>query len=441
MSSIYYSVPKSIDEILKYPDYPIIKERLVRVSNPTLVYVNQSQILEDFPWLKTVRSGKRYTENIEKIIQRWLCSVGGVISKPHLQENEVNLTITSYGGEITAYRPLRYGRASIVEAGYISSDDDKDTSRFGLVDVKGCGVAADQRPRLGKRSNGLMLLPDAILELINRTLIHKLFSVSRSAIECLPFYGIVDLGIQGYRPYFKNPLPCVTLVRQAHIRAPYNNELPYYGSVEERVKNDIELFLRSFGVTSAPASCAFCIWTENGSMRATLDGEDVTTIPEDMLEYFLEKLELRPPQVFRMSNVQICRECGLSPLRARLVDFGHYTIYDNFHGHHLITMVEDRPMNFGQFLHKEGGETWVQPSRECRVGRPLQGTGGMSELVEQYLGLTEEFSEASKQGLIPNPMCVAAHFAAEIMSGKLKGSNELFEAVNDVVKRSIPWAY
>ncbi|MGB5870406.1 MAG: hypothetical protein WBH04_09410 [Albidovulum sp.] len=47
------------------------------------------------------------------------------------------------------------------------------------------------------------------------------------------------------------------------------------------------------------------------------------------------------------------------PIQATLVDFGHYTAEPDYTGHHLLTLVHDRPLNWGSFL-RDSDPGWVR---------------------------------------------------------------------------------
>lgn len=101
----------------------------------------------DYDALRRRAGAKRCNELIDKLILDEL----SFISESQLVNNDANFSIATGKRTCLVNRPPDYGRAALFQ------------SSFGLLDVKGIGVAPDRAPSLGQYSTGLPDLPEAVI--------------------------------------------------------------------------------------------------------------------------------------------------------------------------------------------------------------------------------------------------------------------------------------
>ncbi len=401
--------------------------RMVRVqtlSPKSVLYVNEFALRRDFSFLGDVLDCREF-----------VARVGSILSEPNFDAPDVNLPPDRGCVEATCLRPPRYGRAGVVDAREILGICGNGGQA--LVDVKGIGVAPGNTPLPCNRRTGLLTVLDAIQELINQVLLDGIFEREGVDVACNEIYGITFAGIYGYSQYFRDFVPCVSLLRRAHLRNADNNELSPFGSEENAAKVRIERLLRRYGVTSAPAQCALRVWEENGMLKATLDGNDLTGhIPEKLLRYHFEVVGLEIPQTIRFVNIQTAGPISAEPLSARLIDLGHYTVLSSFGDHHLVTVVSDRPLNWGQLFRNDGPD-WVEPDPGCVVNAEALGKGSFADNVLDQLPLSSLMRQSQRNGTIPGSMRQAGHLTAAWLSSALP-AEEISLAAIDFARATLP---
>lgn len=345
-------------------DEPAITSESVKVlRGARIVWFDGDAVRRDFG--RSVRGGLSE-------LRRFVLANAAIISTRQTEPNEVNENVPVSGEPRLAYRPPNYGRALVVEARDIRGEDADVDMRgpiVGLLDIKGAGVAPDRRPTLRLHSTGLLLLNQAIEEVLYQKIIETVFQSEQIDVRGVPVYAIVDLGFRGRVPE-SGMVPCASLVRRAHRRHPGGLELPALGSPAQKLQLVIELVLRRYGITSVNIGTTLKLMRD---LRGRLDhrygeGRAVGVEPPH-LELLLRELgvDLAPGEsmLFEGLNVQTTREVTAYPPRARIVDFGHYNVADRFKNP-LFSLVRDRFLNWGGALWPSNPD-WVSPDPTRRI--------------------------------------------------------------------------
>lgn len=318
-------------------------EPIRRVSGAKVLWADYGRIARDIPGLSRASAPQ---------IERWLIKRTAVISETQSEQSKVNDHVASTRLARRAFRPPHYGRSLIVEVGADEPSAEpvaRQSSAGIFVDVKGCGVGNRKKPRLVMDANGLLSLPHAFRELITQGLIEGLFEKLGIAISGVPVYAVIDLGFWatfygGYR------LPAALMVRRAHLRR-WNRELPAKRSVEHRIKLQIEVLLRCFGLTSCTSATKLCLRRGNDGHLSYKYGEteEFKDLPRTCAVDDLS-FDDRGLAEFDCVNVQLTSEFGGEPLYAQLVDFGQYQPLET-PARPLATLVSDRFLNWGGMIY------------------------------------------------------------------------------------------
>jgi hypothetical protein len=405
-------------------DHDSTCEAFAVVAGSRLIYVNKPALRSDLSLVSP------HCKLADECLDSWLLAAGSVISQANAKPNDVNSLPQLTDRKRIGYRPPRYGRAAVFDVPLTMAESI--VSQIGLaVDVKGCGVDADQNPSRVRRGSGTLLLHEAIQELLNSRLLSRVFEQSKLDVTSLPIYALVDLGIVGWCSYFATEMPCVTMLRRAHLRPTGNDEIPSAGSDEELAKHQIELALRRFGISSAPISCSLDILGQGENLALIKNGELIPGVPPVHITRLLLELGIRAPCKIRMTNVQLTRGTKINPLSATLVDFGHYTSESTFVGHHLVTLVNDRPFNWGLFL-RETDADWVQPEQGSLVNQKLLGPVQYPAELAKELGY-----ELAFRRLRPGVELAAVKLALKIQRRHL-GVDELEREISAFIDQAIP---
>jgi len=330
---------------------------VLRLSRARVVTANYAVIQHDFPELRddsllglrpglTRLHGPDRAAAIHQLIDTWLLANAGIISERQAAQTQVNTPIEHTGETVTAYRPPLYGRALVVPtAAPIAGTQVKVR---GLLDLKGTGVAPDQSPAQRHHSNGLMTLGDALKDLVFQWLIDEIFQHAAPHFWTVPVYAVLDLGFDAI---FRNGehRPAGMQIRRAHARPPHG-DLPMPGSPEEQVRLEIEMLLRSYGISSCGASTAIRVEGREGHLEV-FQGPDRLSGLTDEQRSRLRKLTRfkSKPLYFEGINIQLARGVRLNPSRAQVVDFGHYAARADFR-HPVVNLVRGRLLNWGGAL-------------------------------------------------------------------------------------------
>jgi hypothetical protein len=373
-------------------DEPLTKPEPCRtVASATVIWADYDLILRDFPHLHSIARVSSYSAGSPQErpdIDAWLLRHAAVVSEAQLQNNIANEPIPLAGPTRTSYRPPRYGRAAVIQlrdSPPEQQSSDACEEPAGLLDVKGCGVTADQVPSQAFHRTGLLALSEAFRELSLQMIIERLFQRLGLDVRGVGLYAVLDLG-------FRKTVEGGTfqragaIVRRAHRRPPMNKELPDYDSDEHRIKLRIEFILRRMGLTSSNPIGRFRIRREEGGLLRSYVGVHPKDFSPRALERLLRSLGLRAPVEFDVVNVQLVREARLTPLSAEIVDFGHYHAGDGRCTVPLVSFVKDRPLDWGGIID-EATMRLLDADPRLSVHLPTVGTMPTPPGVFEAVGL------------------------------------------------------
>jgi hypothetical protein len=351
---------KSIDEL---EQNGVLEEMVIRVKDARIAYINYDLLKHDFPQLQSLEN--RFPDlkklkplaqkrAIEAIIEDWLIQNTAFISENQAGQTRVNTEIITQNEKVKAYRPPGYGRALVFSVEEndkcleVNNENSEKTTENRLLDVKGIGVAANKKPSSATHSNGLNRLGFALFELLMQELLQRIFIHSKSQIETLPIYGIIDLGFdEKSKKYGKSPASL--LVRRAHRRPQNSGGLFPYGSTEQHVQLEIELLLRKYGITSVNDVTMLKISKQDGQLKIRYGEQLIDFFSQEQLNeiekvsHFKDGMETL---CFDGINIQHTHQIGLNPVRATLVDFQSYNIQAQF-TNPLLCLVSDRLLRWG----------------------------------------------------------------------------------------------
>jgi hypothetical protein len=286
-------------------DDGIRPDRAYALRDARLLFADHELLQHDFPWLRG---------RTPEFRERWLLDRAAVMSATQVGQEEVNTPIATCGDPRPAWRPTRYGRALVVP---------------GLLDVKGAGAGADRPPTLDTHGNGLLLLRDGLREVLFQWIVDEIFHRAEPRLWTVPVYGVIDCGFDA-KTQAGTTEPAGLIVRRAHRRSPGNVDLPARGSRDEEVKFEIELLLRSYGITSANRGTRFLL-REDEYLQVYYSGVEQERLGEAEAAVVRGWMRGRPVVAADGVNIQTVRELELDPeCRTQLVDFGHYQVRDRF---------------------------------------------------------------------------------------------------------------
>ncbi|MDC8004686.1 hypothetical protein POV27_11545 [Aureisphaera galaxeae] len=392
------------------------QETVVQVETAKVVFANYPLLMHDFPQLSETEllkrnpslatmHGKKRTQRIHNLIDKWLLRHGGYVSTQQAKGTTVNSKIETGSNQTNAYRPPHYGRAlvfsiqdTITCLGPFTEIGEQMHDK-GLLDIKGVGVAPDKTPSNKTHSSGLMPLRGCYKELFIEQLIHQIFRHEKSNHRTTPIYAIVDLGFD--RTVLKTRIeeakgklveeietlhqPSGLLFRRAHNRVVGNVDLPKYGSQHYELTKEIELMLRKYGMTSAstpsrlmlcPKEDGFDLWHGRFKQNELKDGA-----VKNYLSVVSKKIP--EPVTFDGINVQLTGELRSDPLGGILVDFDHYHIHESFEN--PILFMSAKYMCWGDLCwpHHKG---FVQPNKHVSIPyHLLEGEGEVMGFPEYEL--------------------------------------------------------
>jgi hypothetical protein len=423
-------------------------ECVTHLSNARVVFADYARLQRDFPrlgeaWQLRARPDlaaldpAQREQTIHAAIDAWLLRNAAVISTAQAAQAVVNTPISTTGEGLTACRPPLYGRALVTslaegrralppaEAAVWLDEPD------GLLDVKGAGVAPGVVPAPQAHANGLLALGEALTNVAFREVIELIFRRAGTGLTTIPEYAVIDLGFD-IRDHYGPLTPAGMQVRQAHRRPPGGGELPAAGSPEQRVKLEAELLLRHYGLTSASLATGFVLEErEDGRLDITYAGKPAAPhTPEQIAEIRRITRYAGGRLTFEGVNVQLAREVALNPTRARLVDFGHYSVHEGFTAP-LLSLVRNRLLRWGGALRPDDPR-YVQPSPHLRLA--IEDWGTPAEAAQQHA------VPGHAELVWPRPFVRGFELAHGFRSGTLSGAEvraRLDEMVAGVARR---WA-
>jgi len=386
-------VLRTVDEV----DDPWMRTDEVRgVRGARVVFADHDLLRHDFPALATKTDGER---------EEWLAAHAGVVSVAQTLHGGANTRIDAEDERRPVWRPLGYGRAVIVAA----RDRGWDAGApCGLLDIKGAGVAAGRVPSLGYHSTGLCTLREVLREVLFQSLIDAIFARAAPSLWTLPVYGVLDPGF-GVRTSSGETVPAGMLVRRAHRRQA-SGELPRRGSAAERIKLEIELLLRHYGVTSSNRGTRFSFERGGAGVRVRYAGGALIEPDATQQRLIAERIGDAPlPLACDGVNVQLTRELHASPdMRAQVVDFGHYEMRARFE-HPLVSLIREDFIRWGAALWPHDA-AFVHPHpalcvREDAWGAVQGRSGGAADLGrtgnDRPAMLADALARAFRAGTMP----------------------------------------
>jgi len=382
-------------------------ETVYAVPGARVVFANHELLRHDFPALRAADA---------TTIERWLLDNAAFLSEPQCQPSEVSDGIdTSLARTTLAYRPPRYGRAVVVS---VRGEAD------GLLDLKGTGVSPGSVPRQHIHCDGFLWLGDAIFDYINQCIIEQIFARHGQDASTLPVYGLIDLGLDGRLPWQqlrdRYPLayvarmeimkrwgadeiarelesattPVAVMVRRAHRRGPEGQDLPALGSWEQEAMLEIELLLRSYGITSCTFYTQLRVSNLGKHLRVTY-GPRHMPVHDDAHRARIVALTgvLSGDVIFDGVNVQFTRNADEDSRHVQLVDFGQYFAIRGQFRNPLLSRVRDPDalLRWGGVRYPED-DRYAQPSPELRLEEEYWGKPARVNAIAapKYLYWAEE---------------------------------------------------
>ncbi|KAB7613619.1 hypothetical protein F9L33_09575 [Amylibacter sp. SFDW26] len=307
-------------------------EILVAPADCKVIWMDEKLLVNDFPFLS----------NLDYFgLQKWVIKNCGWISQAQSVNNAVNKRVKLKGEEKIGYRPLRYGRAAIVEV-------DENVTEPTFIDIKGIGVAPDKIPELNYDSSGVLNINGGIVELIFERVLSKVFNLTSSNIDCVRTYAIIDLGFDCLS-VDGSLLPSVCLARQAHERE--NGNMDIFPSNHERtdLSMKVEFFLRQFGITSSCRISQLELERDNGNLIIKHGFNNLGTIDYNTFSSNLG-IELKNGvTLIDVPNIQLGKLTSSRTTKNVLYDFGQYKYNDTFLNP-ILFMVTDKSLNWGTYI-------------------------------------------------------------------------------------------
>ena len=337
-------LPRRIEELQAQRP---IAETVRGLRDATLAWLDEDLLSRDFPGLRT--AGREPGA--------WLISRTAFLSEPQAGQSEVNTPVVTTARRATAWRPRAYGRAAVLPV------------EGGLIDVKGIGVAPGAVPGPTLHSNGLLVLGEALREVIVERLLRAVFRHAGLEIGTVGNYAVLTLGFAVR--HGDRQMPAGLLLRQAHRRPVYRFGFKEQGSREAEMEIEIELLLRRYGLTSAGEGTTIEVARHGDGVRVIYGGTPVA-----LLEHELRLLERHAEpegevERFKGANVQLTDEVLLDPQRARIVDFAGFQAEPRFTSP-LVSLVAGRLARMGEILRPESPR-FVQPDPEVCLPYDLLG--------------------------------------------------------------------
>jgi hypothetical protein len=363
--------PRSFDDL----DEPAgAREDVLHLPAARVVLADYRALRHDFADLRHLS---------ETRIDEWLVANAAWISHAQARQAVVNSPIAVGARVASAFRPPHYGRAVVAQV------------PDGLVDLKGAGVRPGRTPSHDQHANGLEYLGVAIGDFLLKSAIDQIFARAAWELWTVPVYAIFDLGFD-ITDGWHGTAPAGMHVRRAHRRPPGGMPLPATGSREQMAQFQVEMTLRSYGLTSATMANAFDVVHTNGRLEAYDGGEPVADLT-DVDEAFFRSITRGADTVrFERVNVQLIRRASGSRA-GEVLDFGNYHVRPSF-DHPVSSAVSDRPFCLGPVLWPDDPD-YIQPDPRLHVPASVW---HRPELNERCFPLAENFraGRCSRERLI-----------------------------------------
>lgn len=367
---------------------PVAGTRVVFAAHALLQHdfphLRDDALLKTHPRLRKLSAAER-SSSIRDTLDEWLRVNSSFISESQAKQKRVNTPISTIAAGVTAFRPHSYGRALVLslqanQRGLSRVGIDAGNGEHeGLLDVKGAGVAPNARPVRHVGKTGLLELWDALYEYWVQQLIATILRHAGSPYTTLPVYGILDLGFIIRKRRGSGEHRAALIVRRAHRRPMHREGIRAPGSPLVKTQFEIELLLRSYGLTSAHQTIDIS------------DGESGLLVSDqsNKCHSYRRSREIERVKVMtgygggatlslEVMNIQHTEESDGRPVQ--LLDFAGYDGRERFENP-LVSMVSSGALDFGEIIHP-GSPLFVQPRHRCQ---PLPTREQARELAAAFL--------------------------------------------------------
>ena len=345
------------------PDW--LPDQFRRLTSARVMLADYELLRADFPRLRSA-----YDVDIDA----WLLSQAALISVEQAGQQVTNAPISVIGEEQQGWRPPRYGRSAIIQT----------TDGPGVLDIKGVGMRRGKKPKCRPYQTGLLEGYVALWEAQFQWMLDAIFERAAPALWTLPIYAILDTGVLTFPQHYKGLVPGAIIVRRAHQRPTNGEELPKPGSEEEFLKFEIEMLLRSYGITSTRGT-QLEIRERNQQLQIVYNGYPIEYLDLAQMNEMLRRFG-PPPARYDCLNIQLVENRQQLGIRAELVDFGQFEYRQHF-DLGLVSLVGGAWLYWGASVRPHE-PFFVQPHETLRLPPDDWSTEAMeSRLVE----LSERF--------------------------------------------------
>ncbi|HLT40605.1 MAG TPA: hypothetical protein VK034_30215, partial [Enhygromyxa sp.] len=264
----------------------LARESALRLAEAEVVFADHELLAADFPQLADATAEQ---------IDAWLLEHAALISSKQTETNEVNTRIPTTDERVEVVRPPRYGRALVAPV-----------PGGGLLDIKGAGVQPTATPSLRVYQSGLMFLGEALADFAYQRVMDRAFRYAESNFRSLPTYAILSAGFRLFSDI--GWIPAGLQIRRAHRRPLFGGDLPSGQTAAQKVKFEIEMVLRHFGLTSCNAATVIeRSQTESGEIRYSYAGQPIPGHTPEQLSA-IEAVVGSGHDRFEGVNIQLIRE-------------------------------------------------------------------------------------------------------------------------------------
>ena len=333
-------------------DDKLAPDLAIPVAGSRVAFADYALLAADFPELSTYVSCFDTTT-----VDRWLLEHASLVSLTQAKGSAINPTLNSAGSTVRVFRPPAYGRAFVTAIG--------SGKTAGLLDIKGAGVAVGMQPQLKTHSNGMCSLSYLFLDLVTQWILDRIVAQSLPNIYTLPVYAIIDLGFDMRFSAANSPVPAGLMIRRAHRRPKGGVKLPATRTMRERRVLEIELTLRTYGISSCGSDGTLTIKPHDHGISYRLPNSQ-GVLEEKLLLEELARL-VAPDQVpiaYEIPNVQMTREEADSS--TQVIDFEHYNAREHF-DLPIVSFAYNKLLGIGGVLRP--GNDFPQPNPDLSVDR------------------------------------------------------------------------
>lgn len=182
-------------------------------------------------------------------------------------------------------------------------------------------MAPNSRPMPTYHRTGVVGMGRAFRELFLARMVGTLLKHLTITVKPIEIIAILSLGVP-VQLVDQTDIACV-LVREPHIRPTANREIPDRFSLEMKVKVALEALFMTFGFSSAWKFIELA--SANGRYANRLDsGGSHPELRPEIVKLLLDIFSDGCFYEFGLANIQICREIGISPLSAKIIDLEHF---------------------------------------------------------------------------------------------------------------------